>query len=218
MKTLEALVEQSVVSRSNEERLGAIIFCLDAVCRVVYFEVEQAACKNSRILRTEEFEELLLAWMCSVLEHSTRRAIDFENTYKTIAGQSNKQTTMKKKQRIQYVDSNLTGMRLRNEGRDLHSSRDMFCKGSRPFAGEKIILVKSGTTAYREAKVQSVTCLIQLLRRRPRPPPSPQGVGSSFPFGVPADYMLKYSQPRRVLPCEVKSSLRERSCSCEQDL
>jgi hypothetical protein len=91
LKTLEALVEQSVVSRSNEERLGAIIFCLEAVCRVVYLEVEQAACKNSRILRTEEFEELLLAWMCSVLEHcslSTRRTIDFENTYETNAGQS----------------------------------------------------------------------------------------------------------------------------------
>jgi hypothetical protein len=70
------------------------------------------------------------------------------------------------------------------------------------------VLVKSDTTAYREAKVQSVTSLIQLQRHRPRPPPSPQGVGSSFLFVVPADHMLKYSQLSRVLPCEVKSSLR----------
>ncbi len=67
---------------------------------------------------------------------------------------------------------------------------------------DDLVLVKSGTTAYREAKVQSVTCLIQLPRRRPRPPPSPQGVGSSFPFGVPADHMLKYSQPS----CRVRLS------------
>jgi hypothetical protein len=87
--------------KSNEERLGAIIFCLDAVCRVVYFEVEQAACKNSRILRTEEFEELLLAWMCTVLEHGslrTRQAIDFENSYETNAGQSNKTDHHEKEQ------------------------------------------------------------------------------------------------------------------------
>ena len=71
------------------------------------------------------------------------------------------------------------------------------------------VLVKSDTTAYREAKVQSVTSLIQLPRHRLRPPPSLQGVGSSFPLDVPADHMLKYSQLRRVLPCEVKSSLRE---------
>ena len=99
---------------------------------------------NSRILRTEEFEVLLLAWMCTVLEHgslSTRWAIELENTYEKNACQSKKnQTTMLKKRRIQYVESNLTGMRLRNDGRDLHSSRDMFCKGSRPFAGKKIMI------------------------------------------------------------------------------
>jgi hypothetical protein len=71
LKTLEALVEQSVVSRSNEELLGGIIFCLDAVCRVVYFEVEQAAWKKLRISRAEEFEERLLAWICTVLEHGS---------------------------------------------------------------------------------------------------------------------------------------------------
>ncbi len=38
-----------VVSRRNEEGLGGIIFWLDAVCRVVLLEVEQAACKKSRL-------------------------------------------------------------------------------------------------------------------------------------------------------------------------
>jgi hypothetical protein len=33
---------------SDEEELGGIIFWLDAVCRVVLREVEQAACKKSR--------------------------------------------------------------------------------------------------------------------------------------------------------------------------
>ena len=70
------------------------------------------------------------------------------------------------------------------------------------------VLVKSVTIAYRETEVQSVTSLIQLPRRRPRVPPSPQGVGSSFPFDAPADHKLKYSQLHRVLPCEAKSSLR----------
>ncbi len=70
------------VSRSNVERLAGIIFCLDAICRVVFFEIGQAAWqrmqefknfayRDSRILRTEEFEELLLAWMCTVLEHGS---------------------------------------------------------------------------------------------------------------------------------------------------
>jgi hypothetical protein len=112
--------------KSNEERLGAIIFCLDPVCRVVYLEIEQAACKNSRILRTEEFEELLLAWMCiwstvvsALVEQSTLKIPTKRMLVSRI-----KQTTMKKNRRIQYVDSNLTGMGLRNEGRDLHYSRD----------------------------------------------------------------------------------------------
>ena len=43
------LVEQSVVSRRDEEGLGVILFWLDAVCRVVLLEVEQAACKKSRL-------------------------------------------------------------------------------------------------------------------------------------------------------------------------
>ena len=71
-----------------------------------------------------------------------------------------------------------------------------------------VVLVKSVTIAYRETEVQSVTSLIQLPRRWPRVPPSPQGVGSSFPFDAPADHKLKYSQLHRVLPCEAKSSLR----------
>jgi hypothetical protein len=38
-----------VVSRNDEEGLGGIIFWLDAVCRMVLLEVEQAACKKSRL-------------------------------------------------------------------------------------------------------------------------------------------------------------------------
>jgi hypothetical protein len=37
----------NVVSQSDEEGLGGVIFWLDAVCRVVLLEVEQAACKKS---------------------------------------------------------------------------------------------------------------------------------------------------------------------------
>ena len=40
----EEVVEQSVVCRCDKEGLGGIIFRLDAVCRVVLLEVEQAAC------------------------------------------------------------------------------------------------------------------------------------------------------------------------------
>ena len=85
-----------------------------------------------------------------------------------------------------------------------YETRYRLCLEQRPAA----VLVKSDTTAYREAKVQSVTNLFQLPRRLPRLPPSPRGVGSRLPFSIPADHMLKYSQLRRVLPCEVKSSLR----------
>jgi hypothetical protein len=38
-----------IVSRSDEEGLGGIIFWLDALCRVVLLEVEQATCKKSRL-------------------------------------------------------------------------------------------------------------------------------------------------------------------------
>jgi hypothetical protein len=38
-----------VVGRRDEEGLGGIIFLLDAVCRLVLLEVEQAACKRSRL-------------------------------------------------------------------------------------------------------------------------------------------------------------------------
>ena len=40
----EELVEKSVLLRGDEEGLGRIIFGLEAVLRVVLFEVEQAAC------------------------------------------------------------------------------------------------------------------------------------------------------------------------------
>ncbi len=49
VQVLVELVEQSVVSQSDEEGLGGIPFWLDAVCRVVLLEVEQAACKKSRL-------------------------------------------------------------------------------------------------------------------------------------------------------------------------
>jgi hypothetical protein len=38
-----------VVSRSYKEGLGGIIFWLDAVCRAVFLDVEQAACEKSRL-------------------------------------------------------------------------------------------------------------------------------------------------------------------------
>ncbi len=43
------LVEKYVVSRSDKEGLGGILFWLDAVCWVVLLEMEQAVCKKSRL-------------------------------------------------------------------------------------------------------------------------------------------------------------------------
>jgi hypothetical protein len=38
-----------VVSQSDKEGLGGIMFWFDAVCRVVLLKVEQATCKKSQL-------------------------------------------------------------------------------------------------------------------------------------------------------------------------
>ncbi len=48
------MVEQSVFLYGDEEGHGFVIFCRDAVCRVVLLEVEQTACtKGIMIMELE---------------------------------------------------------------------------------------------------------------------------------------------------------------------
>jgi hypothetical protein len=53
-----------VVSRSYKEGIGGINFWLDSACRVVLPEVEQAACKKSRLswavcMQADQFQPII---------------------------------------------------------------------------------------------------------------------------------------------------------------